>query len=73
MLYSLRWQSVENRINYQYCISVFKVVNGLAPYYLEYLASERPIYYVTRHSTLNPLFIPKPKTEFKTFILFHNT
>ena len=65
LLNGLAWQSVDSRINYQYCISVFKILNDLAPYYLNDLATKRPIYYVTRHSTLNPLFIPKPNTEFK--------
>ena len=65
LLSTLQWQSVENRIDYHYCIFVYKILNNLAPYYLEPFACKRPVYYVTRHSTLNPLFIPKPKTEFK--------
>ena len=65
LLNSLGWQSVPSKINYQYCISVFKILNDLAPYYLNNLATKRPIYYVTRHSTLNPLSIPKPNTELK--------
>ena len=65
LLNNLGWQSVASRISHQYCISVFKILNDLAPYYLNDLATKRPIYYVTRHSTLNPLFIPKPNSEFK--------
>ena len=31
LLSNLGWQSVDNRINYQYCIYVFKILNDLAP------------------------------------------
>ena len=65
LLRQLKWLSIENRIDYQYCIAVYKILNDMAPYYLNGLASKRPVYYITRYSTLNPLFIPKPNTKFK--------
>ena len=70
LLRTLKWQSVENRINYQFCIAVFKILNDMAPHYLCDLAPKRPVYYVTRYSTLNPLFIPKPNTDLKKNDLF---
>ena len=38
-LRTFNWQSVENIINYQYCIAVFKILNDMAPHYLYYVTS----------------------------------
>ena len=65
LLNTLKWQSVENRINFYYCVLVYKVLHGLSPPYLTKLITYRQTIYATRHIVTNRLFLPKPKTESK--------
>ena len=62
---TLNWQTEEHRIKYQYCLLVFKVLNNLAPPYLEPLKSRFNPSYCTRYSLNSSLSIPHPKTDFK--------
>ena len=70
LLTTLNWQTVEHRIKYQYCLLVLKVLNNLAPPYLEPLISRFNPSYCTRDSLNSSLSIPHPKTDYKKTILF---
>ena len=48
-LFTLKWQTIEERIKYQFCIMVFKILNNQAPEYLDRLLSIRTIAYTTRY------------------------
>ena len=65
MLLTLGWQSVEERIKYQYCVLVYKIQHNLVPTYLEPLICKRNVNYKTRYSVKCPLYLPRPKTEYK--------
>ena len=65
LLLTLNWQSVEERIKYQYCVFVYKIRNNLVPTYLEPLICERNVNYRTRYSLRCPLSMPYPRTEYK--------
>ena len=65
LLLRLNWQSVEERIKYQYCVLVFKIQNNLMPNYLESLICKRTVNYRTCYSTKCPLQLPRPRTEYK--------
>ena len=65
LLLRLNWQSVEERIKYQYCVLVFKIQNNLTPTYLESLICKRTVNYRKRHSTKCPLQLPRPRTEYR--------
>ena len=65
LLLRLNWQSVEERIEYQYRVSVFKIQNYLTPTYFESLICKRTVKYRTRYSTKCPLQLPRPRTEYK--------
>ena len=65
LMTTLNWQTVEHRIKYQYCLLVFKVLNNLAPPYLEPLISRFNPSYCTRYSLNSSLSIPHPKTDYK--------
>ena len=65
LLYTLKWQSVEQRMKYQYCVLVFKILNNLIPTYLESLICKRTVNYRTRYSLKCPLQLPHVRTECK--------
>ena len=64
LLGKLKWQSISQRVDYQFCLFMFKVINGLAPEYLRGLLSFRTPQIQTRYALNAPLFIPRPKTEY---------
>ena len=66
LMSKLKWRSLEERIKYQKCILIFKIINDLSPPYLNPCISKRTILYSTRYALNSPLFIPKCKTNFKT-------
>ena len=61
----LNWQPIGERIKYQCCVLVFKILNGQAPSYLIKLVNERPVLYYTRYALNSPLFVPQVRTEYK--------
>ena len=65
LLDTLKWQSVEIRLNFQYCVMIYKLLHGLSPPYLTRLVSYRNTIYPTRHVLTNQLYLPKPRTENK--------
>ena len=68
LLLRLNWQSVEERIEYQYCqycVLVFKIQNNLTPTYLESLICKRTVNYRTRYNYILykiPLQLSRPRT-----------
>ena len=62
MLSQLGWQSIKQRINYQFNLFTFKIINDLAPRYLKPLICARDIPIVTRNT--QPLYIKTPRTEY---------
>ena len=66
LMSKLKWRSLEERIKYQKCILIFKIINDLSSPYLNPCISKRPVLYSTRYALNSPLFIPKCKTHFKT-------
>ena len=64
LLRQLNWQSVLQRVDYQFCLFMFKVINGLVPEYLKDLIIFRTPQIPTRYALNSPLYIPKPKTEY---------
>ena len=65
LLNTLKWQSVDRRLNYQYCIMVYKLLHGFTPSYLNKLVFRRNITYTTRNALSHQLYLPKPRTENK--------
>ena len=65
LLDALKWQSIEKRLSYQYCIMAYKSLNDMGPPYLSHLLSRRNVVYSTRHVESNQLYLPIPKTENK--------
>ena len=65
LMTTLSWQPVEHRIKYQYCLTVYKILNNLAPSYLEKLINRLNPSYSTRYSENSSLLVPHPKTEYK--------
>ena len=61
LLRQLNWQSVLQRVDYQFCLFMFKVINGLVPEYLKDLIIFRTPQIPTRYALNSPLYIPKPK------------
>ena len=61
----LGWQDVEQRIKFKYAVETYKTLNGMNPRYMNNLISNRFTHYRTRFASNCPLFIPKPKTDFK--------
>ena len=53
----LKWQQIEERIKYQCCVLVYKILNGQAPNYLNRLLCVRPVLYHTRYALNSPLFV----------------
>ena len=68
MLLTLGWQSVEERLKYQYCVLVYKIQQNLVPTYLEPLICKRNVNYETRYSVKCPLYLPRPKTQYKKIL-----
>ena len=64
LLRQLNWQSFLQRVDYQFCLFMFKVINGLVPEYLKDLIIFRTPQIPTRFALNSPLYIPKPKTEY---------
>ena len=64
LLKTLHWQSIQQRIKYQQCIMVYKILNDKVPPYLTPLISNRPVFYHTRYAINSPLFVPTPRTEY---------
>ena len=62
MLSQLGWQSVKQRITYQYNLFTFKIINDLVPKYLQPLLCFRDIPVFTRNT--NPLYFKTPRTEY---------
>ena len=62
MLSQLGWQSIKQRINYQFNLFTFKIINDLAHRYLKPLICARDIPIVTRNT--QPLYIKSPRTEY---------
>ena len=62
MLSQLRWQSINQRIDYQYYLYTFKIINDLVPTYLQPLLHYRDKPFVTRNNY--PLYIKTPRTEY---------
>ena len=62
MLSELGWQSIKQRIHYQYYLCMFKIINNLTPSYLQSLVchSNKPI--ITRNNFT--LSIKTPRTEY---------
>ena len=70
----LKWQSIAERVHYQFCLYMFKIVNGLAPNYLKDLITFRTPSILTRYATTCPLYIPKPNTDyFKRSFQYHGS
>ena len=67
LLLRLNWQSIEERMIYQYCVLVFKIQNNLTPTYLESFICKRTVNYI-EHVTLQnaPSNYPAElRTEYK--------
>ena len=64
LLSSLRWQSVVQRVQYQFRIWMYKLINNKMPKYIKDIVCYRPINVYTRYATTCPLFIKKHKTEY---------
>lgn len=64
LLRTLNWQSVQQRIKFNHCVMMFKLINNRVPNYLKKLISHRPICYSTRYAANSPLFVPTPRTEY---------
>ena len=64
LLNTLHWQSVEQRIKYQQCVFVYKILTKKVPPYLNKLVVNRPVFYHTRYAVNSPLFIPAPRTQY---------
>ena len=62
---TLSWQSVVQRIKYQYCLLVFKIMKNIVPPYLGRLITPYSVTYSTRYADNSSLLIPHPKTEYK--------
>ena len=65
LMNTLNWQLVQQRIKYQKCIMIFKILNDLAPPYLNSCISKRPVVYYTRYAINSPLFVQKSRTDYK--------
>ena len=64
LLTQLNWQSVSQRVNYQFSMYMFKVINGRVPNYLHDIIVFKVPLIFTRHAIACPLYIPKPKTDY---------
>ena len=64
LLSCLGWQSVADRVQYQFRLWMFKVMNNKMPKYIQDIVRHRTINFQTRYSTNCPLYIEKPRTEY---------
>ena len=64
LLNTLKWQSISQRIKYQRCLMVHKIIHRSVPSYLNRLIQKRPVFYSTRYAINSPLFVPTPRTEY---------
>ena len=66
MLQTLHWQSVTQRIQYNTGLMMYKIMNDLAPAYLQSLVEKREVQnkIVTRYALACPLLIQKPRTDY---------
>ena len=64
LLNTLRWQSIVQRIEYQQCLMVYKILHNRTPSYLTRLISYRPVFYSTRYAINSPLYVPTPRTDY---------
>ena len=64
MLQTLHWQSVTQRIQYNTGLMMYKIMNDLAPAYLQSLVEKRDVQIVTRYAIACPLLIQKPRTDY---------
>ena len=64
LLNALKWQSIVQRIEYQQCLMVYKILHDRASSYLSTLILHRPVFYSTRFAINSPLFVPTPRTEY---------
>ena len=62
---TLNWQSVEQRIKFQYCLLVFKILKNLVPPYLKPLITPSSQTYYTRYLENSTLSIPHPQNNYK--------
>ena len=65
LLHTLKWQPVDQRINFHYYVTVYKSLHNLAPQYLCTLVKRRDIAYCTRYTISSQLYLPKPRTEYR--------
>ena len=64
LLNTLHWQSIEQRIKYHQCLTVYKILSNRVPLYLKSLVKNRPVYYHTRYAVNSPIFVPTPRTQY---------
>ena len=64
LLHTLQWQSIEQRIKYHQCLTVYKILTNRVPLYLKRLVTNRSVYYQTRQAVNSPLLVPTPRTEY---------
>ena len=67
----LEWQTIEERIKYQFCLMVFKILNRQAPNYLNRILSIRSVSYATRHATSTRLIVPQVRLEYRKRSFFY--
>ena len=65
MLNKLNIQSIKKRLDYNYSVLMYKILNGLAPAYLNQIFPKNPNPYTTRSASLSQLYLSKPRTELK--------
>lgn len=63
MFSSLKWLSFINRVKYQKCILMYKIISNQTPDYLK-LPNEATNHYNLRSQSNQNLFVPRPKTNF---------
>ena len=64
MLNVLTWQSIQQRVNYQIGIHMFKIQNSLMPEYLKSVIIPKKSTYCTRYNVHSTLFIRTPRTDY---------
>ena len=64
LLSRLKWQSISERVQYQFRIWMYKTINNKMPNYIQNLLCYRTININTRHATSCPFYIDKHRTEY---------
>ena len=64
MLSQLQWQTVRQRVRYQCCVYLYKIINGMTPVYLKPLVIVRFTPFYTRYAFNSPLFVRTPRTDY---------